>query len=134
MYLAFILTLAAISVCLTIFVLSLHFKPENKAIPKWVRTVTNSCLVRIACMEKCGKCTKGSKVDEAHVFDNTTIEKLTLDKKGTPPVVEVQDENELTWQLLSVIMDKVFFNVYISLIGLATSMLLLVIFVHYYSS
>jgi hypothetical protein len=27
-------------------------------------------------MEKCGKCTKGSKVDEAHVFDNTTIEKI----------------------------------------------------------
>lgn len=129
MYLAFILTLAAISVCLTIFVLSLHFKPENKAIPNWVKTVTNSCLVRIACMETCGKCTRGSKVDEAHVFENATIE-----KKGAPPVVEVQDDNELTWQLLSVIMDKVFFNIYISLIGLATSLLLLVIFVHYYSS
>lgn len=85
-------------------------------------------------MEKCGKCTRGSKVDEVHVFDNATIGKMTLDQKGAPPVVEEQDENELTWQLLSVIMDKIFFNIYISLIGLATSMLLLVIFVHYYNS
>jgi hypothetical protein len=133
-YLVLILFLGVVSVCLTIFVLSLHFKPEEEKIPEWVKTLTNSCLIRVAWMKKCGSCSKGSKVDEAHLTDTTILKKLTVDEKNDLNTTEGKSDQELTWQHLSKIMDRVFFNIYISIIAIVTVMLFLVIFIAYYTS
>ena len=135
-YLVFILTLGATSVVLTIFVLSLHFKTEDHEIPEWVKTFTNKFLLRVACMQKCGKYLKNSRVEEIRLSDNTSIKKLRMVEKGSPPVVEAAEyENHgLTWKRLSKIMDRVFFNLYMFMIALITAILFLAIFVNYYTS
>ena len=136
MYLVFILTLGAGSVVLTIFVLSLHFKTEDHEIPEWVKTITNKFLLKVACMQKCGKYLKNSRVEEIRLTDNRSIKKLRMVEKEEPPVVEAAEyENHgLTWKRLSKIMDRVFFNLYILMIALITVMLFLAIFVNYYTS
>lgn len=136
MYLVFILTLGAVSVVLTIFVLSLHFKTDDHEIPEWVKTITNKFLLRVACMQKCGKYLRNSRVEEIRLSGNKSIKKLKLVDKGDPPVVEAADyENHgLTWKRLSKIMDRVFFNLYISMIAIITAILFLAIFINYYTS
>lgn len=134
MYLVLILSLGVVSVCLTIFVLSLHFKPEEEKIPEWVKTLTNSFLIRVACMKKCGSCSRGSKVDEAHLSDTTMLKKLKVDEKNDLTSADGKSDQELTWQQLSEIMDRVFFNIYISIIVIVTVMLFLVVFIAYYTS
>lgn len=127
LYLAFIFSLGGISVVLTIFVLSLHHKPEEDEIPRWVKSLTNTVLLKMALMKSCGKCCKNSsKVTE--------IKKLKPSEKCEFPIVEVTDDKNgdgITWHKLSVVMDRVFFNIYLLLIIMSTSMLLMVIFIHY---
>lgn len=135
LYLAFIFSLGGISVVLTIFVLSLHHKPEEDEIPRWVKSLTNTVLLKMALMKSCGKCCRNSKVTKvASMSDKTEIKKLKLSEKCEFPIVEAtEDENGdgITWHKLSVIMDRVFFNIYLLLIIMSTSMLLMVIFIHY---
>ena len=77
-YLALILTLGVISVCLTILVLNLHFRPEDDKIPHWLETLTTSCLMRIAGMKSCGKCSKGSKVNGESTLDKNATKKINV--------------------------------------------------------
>lgn len=89
----------------------------------------------MALMKSCGKCCRNSKVAEvASLSDKTEIKKLKISEKCEFPIVEAtKDENEdgITWHKLSIIMDRVFFNIYLLLIIMSTSMLLMVIFIHY---
>jgi hypothetical protein len=51
-------------------------------------------------MKKCGSCSKGSKVDEAHLTDTTILKKLTVDEKNDLNTTEGKSDQELTWQHL----------------------------------
>ena len=135
-YLVFILTLGATSVVLTIIVLSLHFKSKEDEIPQWVKTMTKKCLFKIAGMQSCCKCCESQNENEVEVLTQTAIANMKREKKGHPQFVEAVSamDNELTWEKLSKIMDKVFFNIYIAMIVIVTVMLFLAIFVNYYTS
>lgn len=85
-------------------------------------------------MKKCGSCSRGSKVDEAHLSDTTMLKKLKVDEKNDLTSADGKSDQELTWQQLSEIMDRVFFNIYISIIVIVTVMLFLVVFIAYYTS
>jgi len=137
MYLAFILTLGAISVCLTIFVLSLHFRPEDEPVPKWLKTFTSAFLAKLACVKSPCVRRKRSKVGVVEQLAPTK-HKLSHTEKKMPIPIDMADEDddevpELSWQQLSKIMDKVFFNIYISLICLVTIALFLIITSGYYN-
>ena len=131
-----ILTLAALSVILTILVLSLHFKTDEDKIPKWVENMTNRCLIKIACMGKCGNCSRTSKVDNVERVDKTTVTTIKVEEKANAGMETNNEDGDkgLTWQQLSKIMDNVFFNLYMFTIVSVTIVLLLAIFVHYYKS
>lgn len=138
MYLAFILTLGAISVCLTIFVLSLHFRPEDEPVPNWLKTFTSACLAKLACVKSPCLRRKRSKVGVVEQLAPTTKHKLSHTEKKMPIPIDMADEDddevpELSWQQLSKIMDKVFFNIYIALICLVTIALFLIITSGYYN-
>ncbi|VDI31729.1 Hypothetical predicted protein, partial [Mytilus galloprovincialis] len=135
-YLVFILTLGATSVILTIIVLSLHHKSKEDEIPQWVKTMTNKCLLKIAGMQSCCKCCQNKKETEVEVLSQTALANLKTRNKGHSQFVEAVSsmDNELTWEKLSKIMDKVFFNIYIVMIVIVTVMLFLAIFVNYYTS
>lgn len=121
------MTLGAFSVILTIVVISCHHKSENEPIPKWIQILTKKCLYRIACLKKC-KCSKRSKVGDSQLFERPT----PLTEKKIPDMEVKEDENdELTWQILSVTLDKVFFNVYIILIALGTTVLFMLVIINY---
>jgi hypothetical protein len=48
--------------CLTIFVLSLHFRPEDEPVPNWLKTFTSACLAKLACVKSPCLRRKRSKV------------------------------------------------------------------------
>ncbi|XP_071159692.1 acetylcholine receptor subunit beta-like [Mytilus edulis] len=135
-YLVFILTLGATSVILTIIVLSLHFKSKEDEIPQWVKTMTKKCLLKIAGMQSCCKCCENKKETEVKVLTQTALANLKTERKGHSQFAEAVSsmDNKLTWEKLSKIMDKVFFNIYIAIIVIVTVMLFLAIFVNYYTS
>lgn len=126
-YLAFILTLGALSVILTIIVLVLHHKTEDEPIPNWLQTFATKYLSKIACLGKCG-CLNKKKVEDVQLFEhtNTFPEK---DKDELAP--DDNKENGLTWQSLSKMLDRVFFNIYVVFIALGTTILFMVIVVNY---
>jgi hypothetical protein len=135
-YLVFILTLGAVSVVLTIFVLSLHFKSPDEEIPEWVKTMTYHCLLRIACMRKRRICSRKSRVENIQLSKKTGITQVDMATQGDPPTVKNMFDtgDDLTWQKLAMIMDKVFFNIYIGLIVIVTFTLFMSVFVHHYTS
>lgn len=134
-YLVFILVLGVISVCLTIFVLNLQFRPEEEEVPKWLKKITKSCLLRLICMKTCKSCCKSSKVVDSRMIEKKAIIKLKdLQTDNQPEVEDTEEKMELTWQQLSKIMDNVFFNVYITLIAAVTIVLFLVITVAFFKS
>ena len=135
-YLVFILTLGVVSVVLTIFVLSLHFKSPDEEIPEWVKTMTYHCLLKIACMRKCRICSRKNKVENIQLSEKTVISQIDMATQGDPPSVKRMFDNDdnLTWQKLAMIMDKVFFNIYIGLIVIVTFTLFMSVFIHHYTS
>lgn len=135
-YLVFILTLGAVSVVLTIFVLSLHFKSPDEEIPEWVKSMTYHCLLKIACMQKCRICSRKDRVENIKLSEKTGISRVEMATHGDPPTVKnmFDKDDDLTWQKLAIIMDKVFFNIYIGLIGIVTFTLFMSVFVHHYTS
>lgn len=137
-YLVFILTLGAMSVPLTIFVLSLHFRPKDEVIPNWLVKLNSRVLLKMACKKNCSKCCKRKNETEIELFDKTIKQNLQMnDKKQFPmPMIDAAEKNDqdLTWKILSNTMDKVFFNIYIAIIVTITIMLFLAVFVNYYIS
>ncbi|CAC5378858.1 unnamed protein product [Mytilus coruscus] len=104
LYLAFVLFLAAMSVVLTIFVLRAHYGTGE--IPKLLKILFN--------------CTSRSKVD-VEILEKTDVGEYE------------HEENKLTWQIVAVGMDTVFFYVYVVLISVVTSVLTVAYIIHYRS-
>ncbi|XP_052103516.1 neuronal acetylcholine receptor subunit alpha-6-like [Mytilus californianus] len=133
-YLVLILTFGAASVVLTIFVLSVHFKSQEDEMSKWVKNTTKKCLFKIAGMQSCCTCSRNQNTTKVKVLNQSTIAKMA--NKCNPPVVEAvrMMDNKLTWEKLSKIMDKVFFNINIAMIVIVTVLMFLAIFVNYFTS
>lgn len=89
-------------------------------------------LMTFACLGKKCSCNRGKVKDlktKVHMCDqnNKRSEENVLD-------VTTEDnigETDITWKQLSVIMDKVFFNIYIFLISTSTCALFLLILIGY---
>ncbi|XP_052103515.1 neuronal acetylcholine receptor subunit alpha-6-like [Mytilus californianus] len=142
LYLAFILTLGAISVVLTIIVLRLHFKTENTVIPKWLKTLTKTVLRKMAFMAPCRKEFKVNdiqnlstadiiSIDDVQGYKNDPIRVMKKENITSIPDTTENAESELTWQELAIIMDAVFFNIYIALITITTILLFITFTIHY---
>lgn len=131
--------MATIAVCCTTFVINLHMRTDDDEMPDWVRNFTYTYLMKIACWKNACGCRRKNKVKDksSKSYDHTMTNghlvtaKSKTDRKESD---ETGQSRDLTWKELSEIMDKVFYNVYMILISLATFVLFMVIVVGYYTA
>ncbi|CAC5401854.1 unnamed protein product [Mytilus coruscus] len=109
MYLAFILFLATIAVCLTTFVINLHMRTDDERIPDWVKKFTSTYLIKFACWKQNCACKRNKVKDNGSDVNVTRTDDIPLTDKANHPDIETESEEEsrnLTWKELSEIMDK----------------------------
>lgn len=130
--------MATIAVCCTTFVINLHMRTDDDKMPDWVRNFAYTYLMKIACWKNACFCKRNKVKDKSSKSYNLTktnghvvTAKSKTDRKES---VEHDQSRDLTWKELSEIMDKVFYNVYMLLISLATFVLFMIIVVGYYTA
>ena len=130
--------MATIAVCCTTFVINLHMRTDDDEMPEWVRNFAYNYLMKIACWKNTCVCRRNKVKDKRSKSHNHTktnghlvTAKSTTDRKES---VETDQSRDLTWKELSEIMDKVFYNVYMILISLATFVLFMLIVAGYYTA
>ncbi|XP_052103514.1 neuronal acetylcholine receptor subunit alpha-6-like [Mytilus californianus] len=134
MYLAFILLLATIAVCLTTFVINLHMRTDDERIPDWVKKFTSTYLIKFACWKQNWACKRNKVNHNGSDLNVTRTDDIPLTDKANHSDIETENEEEsrnLTWKELSEIMDKVFYNIYMILIVISTLALFLIIIIGY---
>jgi hypothetical protein len=127
--------MATIAVCCTTFVINLHMRTDDDEMPDWVRNFAYNYLMKIACWKNSYVCRRNKVKDKSSKSYNHTKTNgnLVTAKSKTDRKESVNNDQprDLTWKELSEIMDKVFYNVYMILISLATFVLFMVIVVGY---
>ena len=113
-------------------------RTDDDEMPEWVRNFAYNYLMKIACWKNTCVCRRNKVKDKRSKSYNHTktnghlvTAKSKTDRKES---VETDQSRDLTWKELSEIMDKVFYNVYMILISLATFVLFMLIVAGYYAA
>lgn len=106
---------------MTIFVLRCHHSPEDKPIPNYLEKICKLAkkMFGIGCC-----CKRNTVLD---------LENDKMEKKGKIIDPVEAFEPELSWPEVTLILDKLFFKVYLSLMVTATTVVLLILVIHYYA-
>jgi hypothetical protein len=137
LYLAFILFMATIAVCCTTLVINLYMRTDDEAMPDWLKNLTFNYLVKIACWKNSCFCRRNKVKDKCSITQNHMTNVILVTDYTEKDHIEsaiIDKSHDLTWKELSEIMDKVFYNIYMFLIIVSTSILFFVIIAGYYSA
>ncbi|XP_076095662.1 neuronal acetylcholine receptor subunit alpha-5-like [Mytilus galloprovincialis] len=127
LYLAFILFLAAIAVCLTTFVINLHMRRDDDIMADWLKKFTTKYLIKFACLKN-SCCRK----DGSDIYIQKSNDVSGTEKTNSHDTRDQSYEcRNITWKELAEIMDNVFYNVYMILIIMSTSTLFFIIIFGY---
>lgn len=135
-YLAVTLALGTLSVICTILVVNVYFRKDEEEIPGWFRKFTLKVLVRIVCWKRHCCCATFNKHKVKPTDENEKPppgEKMAI-RDAISVSSSHTDENEaedLTWQEIAQILDKLFFNINISIVVIFTFILWTIFIAHY---
>ena len=142
LYLMIILALSALSVILTIFVLDVYFKSDDKTVPDWLQSLTHGFLVRVTCWNdtclsqskvapKCDKATDESNafdiLREASEVDHSEKNKGDFESGNNGNKRQMEPMGKYKWKEIAQMLDKCFLCAYILLFVIATIVCLAVL-------
>ncbi|XP_021364866.1 neuronal acetylcholine receptor subunit beta-4-like [Mizuhopecten yessoensis] len=131
-YLSLILTYGTLSVLCTIMVINVHSRPDEEYIPNWLRRVTISVFMPMgfwkgSCSPS-GCCKKKVEPKQTKTINVVSVSKIKVDvNEKSMSVVEDYDsaslesnDHQLSWQIVSQVLDAMFFNVFMWVIVLTS--------------
>ncbi|XP_061164530.1 acetylcholine receptor subunit beta-like [Saccostrea echinata] len=107
-YLNVMLALGVSAVLFAIYVINIHLKPEEEAIPGYLRSIAKLSS-KVCCLKEIGCCCKKDKT-KVTVIADTENENMSKVSKGYE-----ENEQSFTWQEIAKIMDMLLFRIYLFL-------------------
>ncbi|XP_045179645.2 neuronal acetylcholine receptor subunit alpha-3-like [Mercenaria mercenaria] len=137
-YLASILFLQTLSVLLTVIYIDVYFTPDTTPVPKWVQSVTSSCLSKLACVD-CGRTTtkvfpknmdmnKEKKIASVEDYDTEINEAWAYDED------EEEFGKQYSWKEIALLLDRVTMYIYLVLVTGFTVASMGVMLHHYHTA
>ncbi|KAK3093616.1 hypothetical protein FSP39_018138 [Pinctada imbricata] len=140
-YLALTLMYGTLSVIFVIFVLMANHKPEEEEVPSWLKFFLTKLIMPLVCWNgrncfkerNCGGRKKSSakSIPKNKVVEYTEKPKLTDEDENEEN--EEEKEEDLSWKIVSTLLDKFFFFV-LMLLVCSTTFIVFAILVIYYAT